>query len=129
MSHFTSIKTKIKHKPQLIEALELLQYNVTEDQELKVTGAHGIKHEVVEAEVAITKDIGFRLNPNSNEYELVADLETWNQSIPVERFIDKVTQQYARMTIHNQVKELGFQVDEEWEMNDNSIELTVSRWV
>ena len=129
MSHFTSIKTKIKHKPQLIEALELLQYNVTEDQELKVTGAHGIKHEVVEAEVAITKDIGFRLNPNSNEYELVADLETWNQSIPVERFIDKVTQQYARMTIYNSVTELGFKVDEEWEMDDNSIELTVSRWI
>tara|TARA_R100001082_G_scaffold10801_1_gene5901 strand:- start:58 stop:453 length:396 start_codon:yes stop_codon:yes gene_type:complete len=129
MSHFTSIKTTIRNKPQLIEALELLQYNVTEDQELKVTGAHGIKHEVVEAEVAITKDIGFRLNPNSNEYELVADLETWNQSIPVERFIDKVTQQYARMTIYNSVTELGFKVDEEWEMDDNSIELTVSRWI
>ena len=129
MSHFTSIKTTIRNKPQLVEALELLQYNVTEDQELKVTGAHGIKHEVVEAEVAITKDIGFRLNPNSNEYELVADLETWNQSIPVERFIDKVTQQYARMTIYNSVTELGFKVDEEWEMDDNSIELTVSRWI
>ena len=129
MSHFTSIKTKIKDKPQLIEALELLQYNVTEDQELRVTGAHGIKHEIVEAEVAITKDIGFRMDPRTGEYELVADLETWNQNISVERFIDKVTQQYARMTIHNQVKELGFQVDEEWEMNDNSIELTVSRWV
>ena len=129
MSHFTSIKTRIKHKPQLIEALELLQYNVTEDQELKVTGAHGIKHEVVEAEVAITKDIGFRLNPNSNEYELVADLETWNQSIPVERFVDKITQQYARMSIYNSVTKLGFKVDEEWEMDDNSIELTVTRWV
>ncbi len=129
MSHFTSIKTTIRNKPQLIEALELLQYNVTEDQELKVTGAHGIKHEVVEAEVAITKDIGFRLNPNSNEYELVADLETWNQPIPVERFVDKVTQQYARMTIYNSVTELGFKVDEEWEMDDNSIELTVSRWI
>ena len=129
MSHFTSIKTTIRNKPQLIEALELLQYNVTEEQELKVTGAHGIKHEVVEAEVAITKDIGFRLNPSSNEYELVADLETWNQSIPVERFIDKVTQQYARMTIYNSVTELGFKVDEEWEMDDNSIELTVSRWI
>ena len=129
MSHFTSIKTRIKHKPQLIEALELLQYNVTEDQELKVTGAHGIKHEVVEAEVAITKDIGFRLNPSSNEYELVADLETWNQPIPVERFVDKITQQYARMTIYNSVTKLGFKVDEEWEMDDNSIELTVSRWI
>ena len=129
MSHFTSIKTRIKHKPQLIEALELLQYNVTEDQELKVTGAHGIKHEVVEAEVAITKDIGFRLDPSSNEYELVADLETWNQPIPVERFVDKITQQYARMTIYNSVTKLGFKVDEEWEMDDNSIELTVSRWI
>ena len=129
MSHFTTIKTKIKNKPQLVEALELLQYNVTEDQELRVTGAHGIKHEVVEAEVAIANDIGFRMNPRTGDYELVADLETWKEPITVDRFIDKVTQQYARMTIHNTIKEQGFQVEEEWEMDDNSIELTVSRWV
>ena len=129
MSHFTTIKTKIKNKPQLVEALELLQYNVIEDQELKVTGTHGIKHETVEAEVAITNDIGFRMDPRTGEYELVADLETWKEPISVDRFIDKVTQQYARMTIHNTVKEQGFQVEEEWEMDDNSIELTVTRWV
>jgi len=129
MSHFTTIKTKIKNKPQLVEALELLQYNVTEDQELRVTGSHGIKHEVVEAEVAIANDIGFRMNPTTGDYELVADLETWKEPITVDRFIDKVTQQYARMTIHNTIKEQGFQVEEEWEMDDNSIELTVSRWV
>ena len=64
----------------------------------------------------------------TNEYELVADLETWNQPIPVERFIDKVIQQYARMTIHNSVKKMGFQIEEEWEMEDNSIELVVTRW-
>ena len=129
MSHFSTIKTKIKNKPQLVEALELLQYNVTEDQELRVTGSHGIKHEVVEAEVAIANDIGFRMNPRTGDYELVADLETWKEPIPVDRLIDKVTQQYARMTIHNTVKKKGFEVEEEWEMNDNSIELTVTRWV
>ena len=129
MSHFTAIKTKIRHKPELQAALELLQYNVVEDQELKVTGAHGIKHETVMAELAISNDIGFRLNPMTGEYELVADLETWNQPIPVERFMDKVNQQYARMTVHNQVKKMGFQIEEEWEMEDNSIELTVTRWV
>ena len=129
MSHFTQIKTRIKHKERLIEALELLQYNVTEDQELYVTGAHGIGHETVEAEVAIAKDVGFRLNPISGEYDLVADLETWNQPIPVERFLDKVNQQYARMTIHNTVKDMGFEVAEEWEMVDGSIELTVNRWI
>ena len=128
MSHFSAIKTKIRNKPELQEALELLQYTVVEDQELKVTGAHGIKHETVTADLAIAKDIGFRLNPMTNEYELVADLETWDQPIPVERFIDKVNQQYARMTIHNSVKKMGFQIEEEWEMEDNSIELVVTRW-
>ena len=128
MSHFSAIKTKIRNKPELQEALELLQYTVVEDQELRVTGAHGIKHETVTADLAIAKDIGFRLNPMTSEYELVADLETWDQPIPVERFIDKVNQQYARMTIHNSVKKMGFQIEEEWEMEDNSIELVVTRW-
>ena len=129
MSHFSRIKTKIKNKPELEEALLLLQYDVKEDQELKVTGSHGINHETVEAELAIGTDVGFRMNPMTGDYELVADLETWNQPIPVERFLDKVNQQYARMTIHDQVKKMGFQVEEEWEMDDNSIELTVTRWV
>ena len=129
MSHFSTIRTKLKNKPQLQEALEILQYDVKEYQELKVTGEHGIGHETVEAELAIGTDIGFRLNEITGVYELVADLETWNQPISVERFIDKVNQQYARMTVHNTVKEMGFQVDEEWEMEDNTIELTVTRWV
>ena len=129
MSHFSTIRTKLRNKPQLQEALEILQYDVKEDQELKVSGSHGIGHETVEAELAIGTDIGFRMNPMTGEYELVADLETWNQPIPVERFMDKVNQQYARMTVHNTVKEMGFQVEEEWEMEDNTIELTVTRWV
>ena len=129
MSHFSAIKTKLRNKPQLQEALEILQYDVKEDQELKVSGAHGIGHETVEAELAIGTDVGFRLNEITGVYELVADLETWNQPIPVERFVDKVTQQYARMTIHDTVKKMGFQVEEEWEMVDGSIELTVNRWI
>ena len=126
MSHFSTIRTKIKNKPELIEALQLLQYDVQEDQELVNPINH--QHEKVKVDVSIGNDIGFRLN-NNGEYELVADIQTWNQSIPPERLIEKVTQQYARMTVHNQVKELGFKVDEEWEMDDNSIELTVSRWI
>jgi hypothetical protein len=126
MSHFSTIKTKLKNKSELIEALQLLQYDVQEDQELVNPINH--QHEKVKVDVSIGNDIGFRLN-NNGEYELVADIQTWNQSIPPERLIEKVTQQYARMTVHNQVKEMGFKVDEEWEMDDNSIELTVSRWI
>jgi hypothetical protein len=33
------------------------------------------------------------------------------------------------MTIYGTAKEMGFVVDEEWEMDDNSLEITVSTWV
>ena len=124
MSHFSTIRTKIKNKPELLEALELLQYDVTEDVKLENPLDH--EHKQWQVDVAVGNDIGFRLN-KQGEYELVADIQTWNQSIPPERFIEKVTQQYARMTLHDTVKDLGFQVEEEWEMDDNSIELTVTR--
>ena len=125
MSHFSTIKTKIKHKPELIEALELLQYNVVQDVKLENPLDH--EHKQWQVDVAIGDDIGFKLNKDG-VYELVADIQTWKDPIPPERFLDKVTQQYARMTLHNTVKEMGFQVEDEWEMDDNSIELTVTRW-
>ena len=130
MSHFTCIKTKIKEKPYLIEALELMGHDVQENQQLIINNpSHATDHADFHAEVAIRNDIGFRLNKNTGNYELVAELDTWDLDVPVNRFIEKVTQQYARMTLYNTVKEEGFVVDEEWEMPDNSIELTVSRWV
>ena len=126
MSHFSTIRTKIKNKPQLIEALELLQYDVKQDQELINPLDH--QHEKVKVDVSIGDDIGFRLNEITGVYELVADIQTWKDPVPPARFLDKVTQQYARMTVHNTVKKMGFQVEEEWEMDDNSIELTVTAW-
>ena len=125
MSHFSTIKTRIKNKPELVEALELLQYNVVQDVKLENPLDH--EHKQWQVDVAIDNDIGFRLNKDG-VYELVADIQTWKDPIPPKRFIEKVTQQYARMTIHNTIKDMGFSVQEEWEMDDNSIELTVTKW-
>ena len=130
MSHFTCIKTKIKERPQLIEALQVLGHDVQENKQLVVNNpSHAEEHPEFHAEVAIRNDIGFRWNQNTETYELVAELDTWDLDVPVNRFIDKLTQQYARMTIHSTIKEEGFEVQEEWEMEDNSIELTVTRWI
>ena len=130
MSHFTCIKTKIKERPYLIEALELMGHEVEENKALVINNpSHAEEHPAFLAEVAIRNDIGFRWNKNTETYELVAELDTWDLDVPVSRFIEKVTQQYARMTLYNTVKEEGFEVAEEWEMTDNSIELTVTRWV
>ena len=129
MSHFSTIKTKIKNKPELIEALQLLQYDVQEDKELVITNpSHAEDHPVVHAEVAISNDIGFRWNEKTETYDLYSDHVTWNLDVPPSRFIDKVTQQYARMTIYNVVKNMGWEVAEEWEMTDNSIEITATNW-
>tara|TARA_B100000902_G_scaffold135632_1_gene133938 strand:+ start:180 stop:398 length:219 start_codon:yes stop_codon:yes gene_type:complete len=35
------------------------------------------------------------------------------------------TQQYVRTAVHTTVKELGRKVSEEWEMDDDSIEVTI----
>ena len=128
MSHFSTIKTKLRNKEQLQEALVILQYDVKEDQELKVTGAHGINHETVEADIAIGTDVGFRLNPMTGEYELVADLETWNQPITIERFMDKVSQQYAIQTVKKSTVKEGFTIENEIKNVDGSVELVVTRW-
>ena len=68
------------------------------------------------------------MNEKTGEYELIADRQKWVKKVPIERFLEKLTQQYARLTIHEAVKEQGFVIEEEWEMDDNSIELTVTRW-
>ena len=130
MSHFTTIKTKIKERPYLIEALELMGHDVQENQQLVISNpSHAEDHPVVHAEVAISNDIGFRYNEETQAYDLYSDHDTWTLDVPAPRFVDKVTQQYARMTIHNTIKEMGFVVQEEWEMDDNSIEVTVNTWV
>ena len=129
MSHFSTIRTKVKEKDALLEALLILGYHATvEPKELVVTGRHAKNHPTVHTDIQIKEDIGFFLNPTTMCYELVADKQTWAESVPVERFLDKLNQQYARMLIHNKIKKEGFQVAEEWEMDDNSIELTVTRW-
>jgi len=43
-----------------------------------------------------------------------------------ESFNDDLSpQQYARVAVHTVLEELGVKVEEEWEMDDDSIEITV----
>ena len=136
MSHFSTIKTKLKDKSIIIECLERLGERVNNPSDLGMAvvdlvitnPSHAEEHPTTEVEFSIGVDIGFKLNENTGKYELVADRQTWERNIPIERFMQKVTQQYARMLIHREVEEKGFKIEEEWEMDNNSIELTVSRW-
>ena len=130
MSHFTCIKTKIKERPYLIEALEGMGHEVEENKVLVINNvSHADEHPEFHADVAIRNDIGFRWNKNMETYELVAELDTWDLDVPVNRFIEKLTQQYARATLIAASEEQGFAVAKEAENKvDNSLELIVTRW-
>ena len=129
MSHFTCIKTKIKERPYLIEALQVLGHDVEENKVLVINSpSHAEEHPEFHAEVAIRNDIGFRWNKNRETYELVAELDTWDLDVPVQRFIDKLTQQYAVQTIVVSTQEEGFVVEEKKVSNNGSIEIFVNRW-
>ena len=128
MSHFSTIKTQIKEAEPLIKALDNLGFTINQEEKF-VKGYRG-KFTAVDISINIPGDtkVGFKWDHNSNTYELVTDLDLWKFEIPVERFISKVTQRYAYETIISKTKEDGYQIVEQKNKNDGSIELVLTKW-
>ena len=128
MSHFSTIKTQIKEAEPLIKALDNLGFTINQEEKF-VKGYRG-KFTTVDISINIPGDtkVGFKWDHNSNTYELVTDLDLWKFEIPVERFISKVTQMYAYQTIISKTKEDGYQIVEQKNKNDGSIELVLTKW-
>ena len=128
MSHFSTIKTQIKEVKPLIKALNSLGYPINQEEKF-IKGYRG-KYTAVDISINLTGDtkVGFKCDNNSNSYELVTDLDLWKFEIPVERFISKVTQMYAYQTIISKTEEDGYQIVEQKNKNDGSIELVLTKW-
>lgn len=128
MSHFSTVKTELRDRQALLEALRDLGHN-PEQGERTVRGYRG---QTVLADLALLQsqggDIGFRWNADSGSYELVTDLDLWKQPVPVERFLAQLTQRYALRTILAASAQEGFQVSEQTHSIDGNIELVVTRW-
>ena len=127
MSHFTRLKTKLKDKEVLIKALNALSYSARENVLLHIEGAHGVDHADEHVEVAVTNDVGFKLTKDGT-FHLVAELDTWEEPFPVERFLEKVTQAYAKVMVVETVQEQGFTVVTESKSVDNTIEIVAEKW-
>ena len=131
MSHFTTVKTKIKNLTCLITALEELglEYNVAEaEQMVRVRGYRG-NEELAELCITVSEkyDIGLRLTA-SGEYEMIADWSELEDLIDTESFIDKLTQRYAYHTVMEQIKTQGFTMDQTETEADGTIRIKVSTW-
>lgn len=126
MSHFSKIKTSLKDLNLLQKSLDDLGVNWHTD----INIIKGYKDQNHFANLVITQtnnyDIGFTWN--GMEYQLVADLQFWQQPWSVELFLDKVTQRYAYNSIVKATQDQGFQTVEETAQENGSIRLTLQRW-
>jgi len=128
MSHFSTIKTKLKKTEPLIKALDHLGYSPNQDEKF-VKGYRGAFTAVdISVDLPENTKVGFKWDTNSNSYEFVTDLDLWKYNLPVERFISKVTQMYAYHTIIEKTEEDGYQIIEQKNENDGSIELVLTKW-
>ena len=126
MSHFSQIKTQIRNLDSLQSALTDLGISWKSGPH-PVRGYQGQTHT---AEVVVEQgngyDIGFRWN--GEQYDLVADLQYWQQPLTVDRFLSQVTQRYALNVVTQTSAQQGFQVAEQVQNQDGSIRLVVQRW-
>ncbi|NEQ25666.1 MAG: DUF1257 domain-containing protein [Microcoleus sp. SIO2G3] len=126
MSHFSNIKTQIRNVVSLQAALSDLGV----DWKSGPRSVRGYQGQTRTAKVVIEQDndydIGFSWN--GKEYELVADLQYWQQPLSVDGFLNRVTQRYAYHTVMQETAKQGFQVAEQQQNQDGSIRLVVQRW-
>lgn len=120
MSHFTHIKTRFQNLFYLEKALSRLNidYNKT------------ISSQSSKSSLIITQSNGYDLEFlwNDNEYELVVDISFWQQTYPIETFMDQIAQQYAGEVIIGESKKIGFQPIKYQQNFDGSNTLVLERW-
>ena len=126
MSHFSKIQTSLKDLDLLKKSLNDLSIH-WEPELNKVRGHRG---QTTFANLVIKQannyDIGFSWN--GVEYQVVADIQFWQQPWSIELFLDRVSQRYAYNSIIKSTYDQGFQTVNENVQEDGSIKLTLQKW-
>lgn len=122
MSHFTHMKTRFQNLFYLEKALNRLNINHEEKASSKVESST--------MNLVIPQSNGYDIEFawNGQNYELVVDISYWEQSYPIESFIDKVAQQYAGEVIIGESQKTGFQPIKYQQNADGSNTLILERW-
>lgn len=121
MSHFTHMKTHFQNLFYLEKALNRL--NITYKRQ-------SIDSNLSNPNLIIPQSNNYNLEFcwNDHQYEFVADLSFWEQSYPIENFIDKIAQQYAGEVVIGESQKIGFQPVKYQQNCDGSNTLVLERW-
>lgn len=124
MSHFTHIKTRFQNLFYLEKALNRLNINFKEQEKV----AENSKINTVNVIIPQLNGYDIEFSWNGQEYEMVVDMSFWEQSSPIESFIDKIAQQYAGEVIIGESQKIGFQPIKYNQNVDGSNTLILERW-
>ena len=127
MSHFVRIRTQIREREHLVQALRDLHYQFQEGQNQQVRGYQGNK---ACAEIVVNTnsqyDIGFQRH--QQEYEVVADWWGVEGNTPIRQksFLQEINRQYAYNLIKDQAVEQNLIVEEEQTMENGDTIIVLS---
>jgi len=135
MSHFTCIKTQIKHQDALLKALADIGFKEVEVHE---TAQHlyGYQGDVRSqtAEVIIRRqyigsasnDIGFKRQKDGQFEAIISEYDRHKYS---QEWLNSLTQRYGYHMLMETAPEQGFTIEEEETLEDGTIRVVVARWV
>ena len=127
MSHFLRIRTQIRERQHLVQALRDLHCQFQEGDNLVIRGYAGNRET---AEVVVNTgcnyDIGFQRK--AQEYEMVADWWGVERGCPLRQqtFVQQISRQYAYNIIRDQVREQNLIVEDERTLENGDMVITLS---
>ena len=130
MSHFINIRTQIREREHLVQALRDLHYQFqaspAQTNDLVVRGYQGNRERAeVIVDTGTAYDIGFQ--KKADNYEVCADW--WGVEkgrIKQVTFLQQLNQQYARNIVRDQFRLDDRVFEKEEQLSDGSIRITVS---
>jgi hypothetical protein len=127
MSHFVRIRTQIREREHLVQALRDLHYQFQEGESLVVRGyAANRERADVLVNTGSQYDIGFQRK--ADNYEVVADWWGVEGNTPLRQqsFIQQVNRQYAYNLIRDQAREQNLIVEEEQTLENGDVVIVLS---
>jgi hypothetical protein len=125
MSHFSYIQTQFQNLFYLEKALNKLNISYTQ-QQVNVLSSGLSKTNLV---IPQSNGYDIRFCWNGKEYDLVADLSFWKQTLPHETFLNNVSQEYASEVVIGEGQKIGFEPTQYKTNVDGSKTIVLERYI
>lgn len=105
-----------------------IEVQVSDKNDIEVRGHRG---ETTMAQFSIQQKNGYDFGfvKNGEQYELVADQQFWQQSVPVEVFLERLTKQYSVNTILKEAENEGFVLNQQKVYDIGEVKITLEKYV